>query len=92
MLLSGSGEALLTLLALHGGVIARFPESDVPQVQDSGHDLQHHGAAIRRYANHTHGMLGKQRKGSGVSCGSPRVYALLRGFMTCNNLCCGLGV
>lgn len=48
---------LLTLLTLHGSIVACFPESDVPQVQDSGHDLEHHGAAVRRYTHHTHGML-----------------------------------
>lgn len=89
---SCSCATLLTLLTLHGSIVACFPERDVPQVQYSGHDLQHHGPAIRRYAHHTHGMLGKQREKSGWSCRSVRVYTLRRGFTTCNNLCCGTAV
>lgn len=84
--------ALLTLLALHGSVVARFPESDVPQVQDSGHDLQHHGAAIRRYANHTHGVLGKQRRKAGRELRSGNGLRTPSPFTTGNNLCCGLAV
>lgn len=64
------GVSLLTLFALHGGVVSRFPETDVSQVQDSGHNLKHHGAVLRRDANHVHGVLGKQKE-------KVHVYSLL---------------
>lgn len=55
------GVSLLTLFTLHSSVVACFLESDISQVQDSGHNLKHHGAVLRWDANHTHGMLGKAK-------------------------------
>lgn len=55
---------LLTLFTLHSSVVAWFLETDVSQVQDSSHNLKHHGTVLRWDANHLHGMLGKQRKRS----------------------------
>ncbi|TNN87522.1 hypothetical protein EYF80_002239 [Liparis tanakae] len=46
---------------VHGNVVACFFESDISQVQDSGHNLKHHGAVHGRDADHIHGMLGKAK-------------------------------
>lgn len=63
----------LTLFTLDGSVVPRFLESDVPQVQNSGYDLKHHGAVLSRDAHHIHGVLGKQREGH-HQCGSARGF------------------
>lgn len=55
-------HVLLTLLALHSSVVSRLSEIDVPQVQDPGHDLQHHGSVLGRDANDVHGVLGKNKR------------------------------
>lgn len=58
---SSPGVSLLTLFTLHSSVVAHLLESDISQVQDSSHNLKHHGAVLRWDANHIHGMLGKEK-------------------------------
>lgn len=66
--LSGDMRLLLTLFTLHSSVVARFPETDIPQVKDPGHDLKHHGSVFCWDANHTHGMLREKKEEEKKSC------------------------
>lgn len=51
----------LTVCAFHLGIIARFNEADVSQVEDACNDVQHLHLDVTWDSNHLHGFLEKRR-------------------------------